>query len=251
MYPTNLSDSQYKVIDNLVNDKRKRKYSLRTILNAILYINKGGIQWRMLPREFPSWQLVYYYFRKWLIAGMWEKIQTRLREMTRKKSGRKVCPSMGIIDSQSVKNSEWGIPDKGFDGNKKIKGRKRHIIVDTLGILLCIVVTQANMHDSVAAEYVLDKMKGRFPRMKKILADGAYVGPRLIHLARSCLRSTLQVVTRKDECGFQVIPKRWIVERSIGWFNWFRRLSKDYEANTASSEAWVYIASISMLIRKF
>ena len=251
MYPTDLTDSQYKVIESIINDQRKRKFHLKTILEAILYINKGGIQWRLLPKEFPSWQLTYYYFRKWLLTGLWVKIQTKLRELVRVKQGRKPCPSMGIIDSQSIKNSEWGIPDKGFDGNKKIKGRKRHLVVDTLGLLLCIIVTQANVHDSVAAETVMRKMKGKFPRMKKILADGGYLGERLIRLARSSLHSAFEVVTRKEESGFQVIPKRWIVERSIGWFNWSRRLSKDYEANMASSEAWVYIASISMMIRKF
>ncbi len=251
MYPTDLTDSQSKVMEKIINDQRKRKYPLRVILNAILYISRGGIQWRLLPKEYPSWQLVYYYFRKWLTNGLLEEIQTKLREMLREKQGRKSCPSLGIIDSQSIKNSEWGLPDKGFDGNKKIKGRKRHIVVDTLGLLLCVVVTSANIHDSRAAEFILRKMKGKYPRLKKILADGGYLGEKLIRLARSLLQCTFEVVTRKDESGFKVIPKRWIVERSIGWFNWYRRLSKDYEANMESSEAWVYIASISMMIRKF
>ena len=251
MYPTDLTDSQYKVIESIINDQRKRKFQLKTILDAILYISKGGIQWRLLPKEFPSWQLTYYYFRKWLYTGLWEKIQTKLRALFREKQGRKPGPSLGIIDSQSIKNSEWGIPDKGFDGNKKIKGRKRHIVVDTLGLLLCIVVTQANVHDGIAAESVLRKMKGKFPQMKKILADGGYLGERLIRLARSCLHCKFEVVTRNEEAGFQVIPKRWIVERSIGWFNWHRRLSKDYEANMATCETWIYVASISMMIRKF
>jgi putative transposase len=251
MYPTNLTDSQYEVIKGIVNDQRKRKYELRSIINAILYISKGGIQWRLLPKDFPSWQLTYYYFRKWLLCGVWNKLQKTLREMVREKHHKKACPSLGIIDSQSVKNSEWGLPDKGFDGNKKIKGRKRHIIVDTLGLLLCIVVTSANVHDGVAAESIFEKMKGKFPRLKKILADGGYKGERLFNLARSSLKAVFEVVTRSDEIGFKVIPKRWIVERSIAWFNWHRRLSKDYEANMESSEAWVLIASISMMIRKF
>jgi len=251
MYPTDLSDSQYKLIDKIIDDQRKRKYPLKNILNAILYINKGGIQWRLLPREYPSWQLVYYYFRKWVIGGIWEKIQSKLREYLRIKVGKKSSPSLGIIDSQSIKNSEWGLPDKGFDGNKKVNGRKRHIVVDTLGLLLCVIVTPANVHDSVAAEWVLLKMEGKFPRLAKILADGGYKGERLIYLARSCLKSVFEIVTRKDEGEFRVIPKRWIVERSIAWFNWHRRLSKDYEANVESSEAWVQIASIAMMIRKF
>jgi putative transposase len=251
MYPTNLTDSQYKVMDNILNDKRKRKYPLRNILNALLYVSKGGIQWRLLPKEFPAWQLTYYYFRKWLLNGMWDTIQNALRELLRVKHGKKSCPSLGIIDSQSVKNSEWGLPDKGYDGNKKVNGRKRHIVVDTLGLLLCILVTPANVHDCKAAEEVIMKMQGRFPRLRRILADGGYLGEQLIRLARSCLNATWKVVTRKDESSFKVIPKRWIVERSIAWFNWYRRLSKDYEANMSSSEAWVQIASISMMIRKF
>ena len=251
MYPTNLTDSQYEVIKGILNDQRKRKYELRSIINGILYINKGGIQWRLLPKEFPSWQIIYYYFRKWLLYGVWNKLQRTLREMVRGKHHKKACPSLGIIDSQSVKNSEWGLPDKGFDGNKKIKGRKRHIVVDTLGLLLCIVVTSANVHDSIAAETIFKKMKGKFPRLKKILADGGYAGERLFNLARSSLKAVFEVVTRRDEVGFKIIPKRWIVERSIAWFNWHRRLSKDYEANMESSEAWVQIASISMMIRKF
>jgi putative transposase len=251
MYPTNLTDSQYEVIKGILNDQRKRKYGLRRIINAILYISKGGIQWRLLPNNFPSWQLVYYYFRKWLLCGFWNKLQTVLREKVREKHHKKASPSLGIIDSQSIKNSEWGIPDKGFDGNKKINGRKRHIVVDTLGLLLCIVVTEANVHDSIAAETIFKRMKGKFPRLKKILADGGDAGKRLFNLARSSLKILFEVITRSDEVGFRVIPKRWIVERSIAWFNWHRRLSKDYEANMCSSEAWVQIASISMMIKKF
>ena len=250
MYPTNITDSQYEIIKGIINDKRKRKYNLQSILNAIFYISRSGIQWRLLPKEFPSWQLVYYYFRKWKLKGIWEIVLTKLREMVREKLKREASPSLGIIDSQSIKNSEWGLPDKGFDGNKKIKGRKRHIVVDCLGILLCVVVTQANIHDSVAAETVLKRMKGKYPRLSKILADGGYLGERLVEVARSYLKCVFEVVTRSDESKFKVIPKRWIVERSIAWFNWHRRLSKDYEANMDSSEAWVQIASISFLIRK-
>lgn len=250
MYPTNLTDSQYEVIKVILNDKRKRKYELRSILNAILYISKGGIQWRLLPNEFPSWQLIYYYFSKWLKTGLWGKLQNALREKVRTNHNKEACPSLGIIDSQSVKNSERGIPDKGYDGNKKINGRKRHIVVDTLGLLLCVVVTCANVHDSIAAERVFTRMKGKFPRLKKILADGGYSGKRLVKLARSKLKALLEVVTRQEETGFKVIPKRWIVERSIAWFHWHRRLSKDYEANMESSEAWILIASIAMMVKK-
>jgi putative transposase len=132
MHATDLTSSQYEVIKKFVDDTRKRKYSLKQIISGIFYLCRTGAQWRMLPKEFPGWQLVYYYFNKWLKTGLWERIQPHLPKMVRKRQGRKACPSLAIIDSQSMKNCEWGIPDKGFDGNKRIKGRKRHIIVDAL-----------------------------------------------------------------------------------------------------------------------
>lgn len=251
MYPTSLTDSQYNVIEKILNDKRKRKYSLRSVLDAILYISKTGVQWRMLPKEFPAWESVYYYFRKWKGNGTLELIVSTLRDILRRKHGKKESPSLAIVDSQTAKNSEWGLPDKGFDGNKKINGRKRHLAVDTLGFLLCVVVTEANINDGKAFEMVAGKMQGRFPRLRRILGDGAYVGEQVLLWARSLLKSVFEVATRSGEKGFEVIPKRWIVERSIGWLNWDRRLSKDYEANFDSSEAWVMISAIRSMIRKF
>lgn len=249
-YPTNLTDSQWQCIEKILNDKRKRKVSLRVVLDGILYLIRTGCQWRMLPECFGCWATVYYYFRKWMLTGVWRRVQAGLRRMIRVKHHRKACPSLGIIDSQSVKNSEWGIPDKGFDGNKKINGRKRHIVVDTMGLLMSVAVTEANVHDSVAAEGVIKGMKGVFPRLKKILGDGGYAGDRLVKLARKHLKADFEAVTRGDEAGFKVIPKRWVVERSIAWFFWFRRLSKDYEASMQSSETYVLIASIAMMIKK-
>ena len=232
MYPTDLTDSQYEVIKEFVEDNRKRKYSLKSIISAIMYLCRTGAQWRMLPQEFPGWSLVYYYFHKWIEAGIWEKIQAFLRKMTRKRQGKDECPSMAIVDSQSIKNSEWGIPDKGFDGNKKVKGRKRHIMVDTLGILLGIIVTEANVHDSVAARALLKHMKGKLPKLRRVLADAGYLGEELVFLARKWLHCVFEVVKRSEEKGFKVIPKRCIVERAIAWFNWYRRLSRDYEAKS-------------------
>lgn len=250
MYPTNLTDSQYEIIKEFVDDNRKRKYSLKSIISAVLYICRTGAQWRMLPKDFPGWQLVYYYFHKWNRKGIWKEIQEHLRKYMRVKHGREESPSLVIIDSQSVKNSEWGIPDKGFDGNKRIKGRKRHIMVDTLGILLGIIVTEANVHDSVAGQALLKSMKGKLPRLQKIIADAGYMGDELVRIARRWLKCIFEVVKRSDEKGFKVIPRRWIVERSIAWFNWYRRLCRDFEANMETSENWAYIASIDMLIRK-
>ena len=248
-YPTSLTNSQWQCIKKILNDKRKRKTSLRKVWEAIIYQVRTGCQWRMIPHEFEKWNTVYYYFRKWLVNGTFKRVQAHLMGLVRKKNNKEVSPSLGIIDSQSIKNSEWGIPDKGFDGNKKIKGRKRHIVVDTLGLLMSVVVTEANVHDSVAAERVIKRMEGAFPRLKKILGDGGYAGARLVKLTRKHLKAEFEVVTRSDEAGFKVIPQRWIVERSIAWFSWFRRLSRDYEANMETSEAWVLLASIVMMIK--
>lgn len=249
-YPTSLTNSQWQCIKKFLNDNRKRRVRLRRVWDAILYQLKSGCQWRMLPKEFGAWSTVYYYFRKWLISGVLHRVQAQLHGLVREKLSRKESPSLGIIDSQSVKNSERGVADKGFDGNKRVQGRKRHIVVDTLGMLMCVVVTAANVHDSVAAERVIKRMAGAFPRLKKLLADGGYAGERLVALAESELNADFEVVTRSDEAGFKVIPKRWIVERSISWFMWSRRLCKDYEANVESSEGWILVASIAMMIKK-
>jgi len=173
-----------------------------------------------------------------------DRVQAKLHEFVRERHSRKASPSLGIIDSLSVKNSERGVPDKGYDGNKKNKGCK-------LGILLSIVVTAANVHDSMAAEQVFKRMAGRYPRLNRILLDLGYTGKRLAKLVHAELGVEFDVVTRSDEAAFKVIPKRWIVERSISWLMWSRRLCKDYEMNTESSEAWVLVASIAMMVKKF
>lgn len=249
-YPTSLTNSQWQCIHKILNDKRRRRTSLRRVWNAIHYQARSGCQWRQLPREFGKWSTVYYYFRKWLIDGTLQRVQARIREMVRRKLGRNASPSMGIIDSQSIKNSERGIPDKGYDGDKRINGRKRHIVVDTQGLLLCVVVTPANDHDSVAAAQVIRRIEGKFPLLKKLLGDGGYRGKPLRQLAKKHLKAEFEVGTRSEEVGFKVIPQRWVVERTIAWFSWFRRLSRDYEANMEPSEAWILLASIFMMINK-
>lgn len=156
--------------------ERKRKHHLRDIVNAILYINKTGCQWRMLPSHFAPWQTVYYYFRKWKLEGVIEEIMDTLHSLVRKMAGREESPSMGIIDSRSVKTSHHVDADRGIDGNKKVKGRKEHIVVDTLGIPMAVAVHEANLHDSKGAPKVLEKLEYKFPRLRKILADGGYQG---------------------------------------------------------------------------
>ena len=172
-YPTNLTDKQWQVIKNMLDPKERfRKYSLRSVFDGILYIVKTGVQWRMLPSDFAPWQTVYYYFSKWKNEGLLEEIFDTLRGIVRRLSGREESPSLGIIDSRSVRTSHHIDGQRGIDGNKKIKGRKEHIVVDTLGLPMSVRVHPANVHDSVGAEEVFESMRYKFPRLKRILADG-------------------------------------------------------------------------------
>lgn len=250
MYTTNLTDAQWQVIKNFVPDvQRKRKHDLRNIFNAVFYMLKTGCQWRMLPKEFPKWQLVYYYFAKWRDTEEFEYINDMLRENIRKKLGRNASPSAGIVDSQSVKTTRRG-GLRGIDGNKKINGRKRHIVVDTLGFVLRVIIHPANIHDSVGAELLLRKLKEDFFGSKLIFADGGYRGE-LIEWAKNTLGYLLKIVMRTDnQKGFKVLPKRWIVERTFSWFENHRRLSKDFEYLLETSEAMIHLAAIKLLLNK-
>ena len=250
MYPSDLTDSQWEVIEEILNDQRKRKYNLRDILNAIFYLNRSGCQWRMLPKEYPPFNLCFYYYQKWMRNGTWIRINTSLVRQVRKKEKRKPSPSVGVIDSQSIKNSERGVIDKGFDGHKRIMGRKRHIVVDTLGLVLVAVVHAANIHDSKAAVWVLERLKAmRYKRMKIILADQAYTGS-LENWVKTICRWTLKIIETCKGNNFQVVPMRWKVERTISWLMWARRLSRDFECEVLSSETQVYIANIYRCLRK-
>lgn len=249
-YPSTLSDSQWSAILVILNDKRKRKYSLRSIFDAIFYLLKTGCQWRMLPTDFPSWKLVYYYFTKWKNNGTIELINELLRDKTRKNANRNESPSIGLIDSQSIKTTRSGGICRGIDGGKKIKGRKRHIIVDTMGLLLAVVVHAANEHDSKAALNVIAKLRGRFCRLVKIIADGGYRGE-LIENTKTKFGWILEIVLRKDSSKkFEVLPKRWIVERTFAWFESYRRLSKDFEYNTDTSQAMIQLAMIKLMLNR-
>jgi putative transposase len=249
-YSSNLTDSQWKAILDILKDKRKRKYTLREIFDAIFYLLKTGCQWRMLPTNFPSWKLVYYYFTKWKMDGTIELIHELLRDKTRKKAGRNESPSLAIIDSQSVKTTRIGGLCRGIDGGKKTKGRKRHIIVDTMGLLLAVVVHAANEHDSKSAPMVIAELRGRFYRLVKIMADGGYRGE-LIENTQKAFGWVIEIVLRKDITKkFEVIPKRWIVERTFAWFESYRRLSKDFEFQTDTSQAMIQLAMIKLMLNR-
>ena len=251
-YSTDLSDEQWKLLEIMLPPPelfgRKRRVNLRSVFNALCYVARAGCQWRLLPREFPKWQTVYYYFRKWRNNDWFVALNHSLRQRVRHSVGKQTNPSAAIIDSQSVKTDEQAA-SRGYDAGKKVKGRKRHILVDTLGLLLKARVLTADIQDRDGARTLFSEIKEQMPRLQLIWADGGYRGKLIEWVAVHCLW-ILEIVKRGDrEKTFKVLPKRWIVERTFSWLNRHRRLSKDYERKIESSEAWLYL-SMSILMLK-
>lgn len=250
VYSTDVTDSEWELITSIQRDTRQRRHSLRQIWNAIFYIVKTGCQWRMLPSEFAPWQTVYYYYRCWPDKGLIDEVHQALYDVLRCDAQREASPSLGIIDAQSVKTAHCG-NERGFDAGKRVKGRKRHIVVDARGLLIAVIVTAASISDSAGARQLLRQLRHRFPRLVCILADSAYQGT-LIAWVKHTLGCLLQIVRRDpDSKGFHVLPKRWIVERTFGWFNSYRRLSKDYEYRTDTSETMIQLAMIRLMLKRF
>jgi putative transposase len=249
-YPSNVSDSQWAIISKFLDTERSRKYQLREIVNAIMYLVKTGCQWRMLPGDFPSWKLVYYYFFTWKKNGILETIHQCLVEKVRESSGKKSEPTVGIIDAQSVKNTLVSAENKGFDAGKKIKGIKRHIIVDTLGLILAVVIQNASMQDRDGAQSVIRQMKENWIRVIKIFADGGYAG-KLIIIIKQAFNIELEIIKRSELNSFKILPKRWIVERTFAWIDTNRRNSKNYERLNNTSVAMVHLAAIRIMLNRF
>ena len=249
-YPTNVSDSQWQYISKFLDTKRNRKYELREIVNAVLYVVKSGCQWRMLPGDFAPWKLVYYYFDTWKKNGIFELIHESLVENTRLKHGKKAQPTVGIIDAQSVKSTLVSCENKGFDAGKKIKGIKRHIIVDTLGLVLAVVIQGASVQDRDGAIPVINKLFEGWNQIIKIFADSGYRG-QLIDKVKTQFKIEFEIIKRNELHTFKILPMRWIVERTFSWIDTNRRNSKNYERLNNTCVAMVHLSAIRIMLNRF
>ncbi len=255
-YTTDLSDAEWTCLKtHLPASKlpnRLRAHSLRDVFDAIFYVLRSGCPWRLLPGDFPPWSTVYYHFRRFRLRGFWQRIFAILRAAERKRVGKDPDASAAIVDSQSVKTVEEGAASSGYDAHKKVKGRKRHLLVDTLGVPLSIYVTSADVQDRCGAQCLLAGIKVLLPRLKKIWANGAYTGEKLAGWCKEQGGWELEIVKRSsaDNEGFAILPHRWIVERTLGWLMRNRRLSKDYERLVQTSETFIEIAMIRLILRR-
>lgn len=251
-YPSDLTDLEWQVLKPFFEEApcrgRKRHWPIRQVLNAIFYLLRSGCAWRYLPENFPPWGTVFYHFARWRRRGFWFRVHEALRKAVRQRAQRHPDPSAGMIDSQSVKGAAEANPYSGFDGNKSVKGRKRHLLVDTLGLLLCVTVTPANAGDRFGGKACLAGKEPFLPRLEKIWADGGYTGDEFIGWCKE--RGWLLEIVPRTAPGFEVLPKRWIVERTLAWLTKYRRLVKDYERLVQTSEAFIYTAMIHLMVRR-
>jgi transposase len=229
---------------------RTRETSMRDVVNAIFYIAQTGCQWRLLPKDFPPYSTVQRYFYDWRNNGLWHAINHVLLMEVREAAGREASPTAGVIDSQSVKTTESGGP-RGYDAGKKINGRKRHILTDTIGLPVGMIVHPADVQDRDGAPWLLESVRSLYPWLRHVFADGGYAGDKLKGALEGLGKWTIEIVKRSDAAkGFVLLPRRWVVERTIAWLNRNRRLAKDVEATIESSMTWLYIASVKLMSRR-
>lgn len=258
-YPSDLTDTQWNLLADLfpkAETGRPREVNLRDVVDAIFYLNRTGVQWRYLPHDYPRWDVVYSYFRKWGKDGTWDKVLRTLREAVRQAAGRDATPSMACVDSQSVKGTECG-GDHGIDGHKKINGVKRHILVDTMGLLLAVFVTAASVTDAKAAREVFRRTTAKdCPRLEKVLADHVYGYEGLPEWTAANTTFRLEITTKDPtppnpgKKKFKVIKWRWVVERTFAWLGRYRRHSRDYEMLPQTSESMIKISSIQLMLQR-
>lgn len=253
-YASDTADAEWAVIEPHLpppaHRGRTRTTKLRDVVNAIFYIAQSGCQWRLLPKDFPPYTTVQRYFYAWRDSGLWKTINHVLLMDVREAAGREASPTAGVIDSQSVKTTESGGP-RGYDAGKKTKGRKRHILTDTIGLPVGMIVHTADVQDRDGAPGLLASVRNAFPWLRHVFADGGYAGDKLKGALENLGDWTIEIVKRSDVAkGFVLLPRRWVVERTLAWLNRNRRLAKDVEATIESSVTWLYIASVKLMSRR-